>query len=48
MITYKLVLKGLYFSIIVPDFQLLIASVIITNISGAGTPGFSFACIHDA
>ena len=48
MITYERILKRLFFSIIVPDFQLLIASVIITNISGAGTPGFSFACIHDA
>ena len=47
MITYELVLNGLFFSITVSDFQLLSASVIITNISGAGTPGF-FACIHDA
>lgn len=48
MITYELVLNGLFFSITVSDFKLLSASVIITNISGAGTPGFSFACIHDA
>jgi len=48
MITYELVLNGLFFSITVSDFQLLIASVIITNIPGAVTPGFSFACIHDA